>query len=127
MILADDCLVRSQSCLAMEDRKPGPRSITLMSKEAWKDVCDELGADLPWHTRRVNLLVKGIDLPATLGKRVRLGEVRILVHGESKPCELMEKQHRGLRCALKPHCRGGVYGEVLEGGTIRLGDVVCSE
>lgn len=127
MILADACKVRTQGCLDLENRKPGPRAITLLSREAWSDTCADLGADLPWKTRRANLLVAGIDLPSTIGKRVQIGEVRILVHGESKPCNLMDQQHAGLREALKPHGRGGVFGEILEGGTIRIGDAVRAD
>jgi MOSC domain-containing protein YiiM len=124
MITADACAVRSQGCLELEHRKPGPRAITLLSKEAWADACAVVEKDLPWVTRRANLFVEGIDLAGALGKRVQVGDVRILLHGESKPCKLMEQQYAGLREALKPKCRGGVFGEILEGGTIRIGDVL---
>jgi len=36
----------------------------------------------------------------------------------------MDQQHAGLRQALVPDCRGGVYGQVLTGGTILVGDAV---
>ena len=122
MILIDECVVNTQGHLKLEQRKLGPRAITLLSKEAWSDVCGELDVELPWQTRRANLLVEGMDLANTLGKRVQIGEVRILVHGEVKPCKLMDQQHEGLRAAINPHCRGGVFGEILEGGTIQIGD-----
>ena len=37
---------------------------------------------------------------------------------------LMDQQHAGLRRALVPDCCGGVYGQVLTGGTVRVGDPV---
>jgi MOSC domain-containing protein YiiM len=36
----------------------------------------------------------------------------------------MDEAHDGLREALSADWRGGVYGKVLEGGPIRIGDPV---
>jgi MOSC domain-containing protein YiiM len=58
---------------------------------------------------------------------VLIGEVRLETHGESKPCELMDELRRGLRKVLVPHARGGAYGQVLVGGTIRIGDGIMIE
>jgi len=127
MILADQCKIRANGGLESETRKPGPRAVTLLSKEAWSDVCEELSVELVWQTRRANLLVEGLDLRAVLGKRLRIGEVCLLIHGESKPCKLMEQQHEGLREAMKPYVRGGVFGEVLESGTIHIGDTIVAD
>jgi len=107
-----------------ENRKPGKREITLISVDSWRDACRQLGADLPWPTRRANLLIEGIDLSAGIGKSLRISGVRIYIHGETKPCGLMDKQFTGLRAALAPAFRGGVYGEVLNEGVVRIGDVV---
>ena len=46
--------------------------------------------------------------------------VRIL--GETTPCEQMEEAQPGLRNALRPDWRAGVFGEIVEGGPIRIGD-----
>jgi MOSC domain-containing protein YiiM len=110
--------------LEAENRKSGRREVTLLSAESWADVCRELGVSLPWYTRRANFLVEGMDLSATIGRVIRIGAIEVRIHGETKPCNVMESQQVGLREALKPHCRGGVYGEVLGGGTIRVGDRV---
>jgi len=109
----------------IENRKPGKREITLLSAESWAQVCGELGVKLPWLFRRANLLIEGIDLSTTIGATLAVGCVRIRVHGETKPCGIMDQQHDGLRKALAPDCRGGVYGQVLAGGTIRVGDPVA--
>ena len=110
--------------ISAENRKSGKREITLLSTESWTDVCRELGVSLPWSIRRANVLIEGIDLGETIGKQLRIGEVRLQVHGETRPCGLMDQQHQGLRDALIPHCRGGVFAEVLVGGAIRVGDRV---
>jgi MOSC domain-containing protein YiiM len=108
----------------VENRKPGKREITLLSAESWAAACRDLGVDLPWWRRRANLLIEGLDLSATISRTLSIGSIRIQVHGETKPCGLMDQQHAGLRQALVPDCRGGVYGQVLTGGTIRVGDLV---
>lgn len=119
-----ECRILLHRGLDSENRKPGKREVTLLSTEAWSDVCRELGTTIPWHIRRANLLIEGIDLSATIGKKLTIGEVTLEIHGETKPCALMDQQHTGLRDALKPEARGGVYGQVLTPGTIRVGDSV---
>lgn len=99
---------------------------TLVAVEAWADVCRELGVELSWHIRRANFLVEGLDLAETIGKTISIGEVEVYVHGESKPCQLMDDQHAGLRETLKPHGRGGVFGQVKAGGTVRIGDTITT-
>lgn len=119
-----ECRVLMARGLDSENRKPGKREVTLLSADAWTDVCRDLGAELPWLTRRANLLVEGMDLSETIARTLTIGEVGLLIHGESKPCAMMDKQHAGLRAALKPDSRGGVFGQVLAPGIIRVGDSV---
>jgi MOSC domain-containing protein YiiM len=110
--------------LDTENRKPGRREVTLLSVEAWQKACRELGVEIPWYTRRANLLIEGVDLTSLLGEELQVGTVRIRIHGETRPCGIMDAQQPGLREALAPEMRGGVHGEVLVGGTIRVGDPV---
>lgn len=118
------CTVEAKRGLTVEDRHHGKREITLLSQEAWSAVCRDMGQEIAWTTRRANILVAGIDLGACIGKTLLVGHVRVYVHGETKPCRLMDDQVPGLRQALKPDCRGGVHGQVTHGGTIRTGDPV---
>jgi MOSC domain-containing protein YiiM len=119
-----DCEVVPGRGITTENRRRGKREITLISAQAWRDVCRELGAEIPWFSRRANLLIDGLDLGTCIGKSIQIGSVRIFVHGETKPCGIMDKQHDGLRAALVPGCRGGVYGQVCSEGTIKVGDEV---
>lgn len=104
------------------------RGVTFIASGQWKQVVAELGTELPWHTRRANILVECDGLGDLIGKTVRIGDVRVHVNAETKPCGLMDKLHDGLKTALVPDCRAGVYGRVVAGGEIRVGDhLIVSE
>lgn len=119
-----ECNVVAGRGLDCENRKPGKREVTLLSAESWADACRELGTELPWHARRANLLIEGIDLEAMVGRTLAIGEVRVRVHGETRPCAIMEQACTGLRQALVPQFRGGVTGQVVAGGVVRIDEVV---
>ena len=124
MMEITSCNVLPGRGLDTENRRPGKREITLVSAESWAEVCREMGRQIPWWTRRANLLIEGIDLAATIGQRIRIGPVEIHIHGETKPCKLMDAQVQGLTRVMVPNVRGGIHGQVLTGGTIRVGDSV---
>ena len=105
-------------------RGTGLRQVTFIDAGQWRQVVGELGVDLPWYTRRANLLVDGLDLPATVGSRLRIGECLFEIHGETEPCERMDELQAGLRAGLAPEMRGGVWGKVLESGHLRVGQSV---
>ncbi len=101
------------------------RQITLLSAEQWQTACTEVGCDVAWTTRRANLFISGGEFAEKhSGKRFRIGEVLIHIHGELVPCQQMEDQQLGLLSALQPDWRGGLHGEIIESGTIRPGDTV---
>ncbi|HKQ46682.1 MAG TPA: MOSC domain-containing protein [Phycisphaerae bacterium] len=100
------------------------RGVTLIAAGQWAEVQKELESDLPWYTRRANVLVDAERLGHLIGREITVGDVQLKIEGETKPCDLMDRLHHGLKAALKPECRGGVHGRVLQAGTIRVGDVV---
>ncbi len=99
----------------------GNRQVTLLDEAAWAAACAELGREINPGRRRANLLLRGVDLQASIGKAIRIGPCLIRVIGETRPCRLMEDVVQGLQTALDPERRGGVYGRVLEGGEIAVG------
>ena len=101
----------------------GKRQVTLLEREAWEAMMRELTADVAPSARRANILLSGIRLAETRGRVLRLGECRIRIAGETKPCEQMEEAFAGLQDAMRPEWRGGAFGEVLSGGTIAIGSV----
>lgn len=120
----DEVMAISGQGLEGDHRRAAPRSLTVLSAEAWEATMAELGADLPPSTRRANLVVRGIDLTDMMGRRLRIGGAEITVSGETTPCALMEYQRAGLEAALSRDMRGGVFGPVERTGRIRLGDPV---
>lgn len=102
-------------------RGSGLRQVTFLAAHQWRVVEQELDVELPWHTRRANLLIDGIDLSATVGKHLQIGACLFAIHGETDPCERMDELQPGLRQTLTPSLRAGVWGKVLQGGTIKVG------
>ena len=100
------------------------RQVTVISSGVWDEVCAEVGANLPWTTRRANLLVEGVDLPRDAGSVMQIGDVSLRVEVETAPCSRMDEQHAGLKQALTPDWRGGVCCTVLRGGEVSIGDDV---
>ena len=100
----------------------GKRQITLIDEAAWRAATEAAGADVDPSKRRANVMLRGIDLERSNGLFLRLGECLVRIYNETRPCERMDEAHPGLRDALRPHWRGGVFGEIVEGGSIRVGD-----
>ena len=90
--------------------KPGARQVTLLSSRDWQAARRDMGQEIPWTTRRSNLLIDDFDLPREAGRIVGIGEVRLRTTMEVDPCSRMDEQVPGLRTALRPDWRGGADG-----------------
>lgn len=119
-------LVEGQGVAGSVDRSRR-RQVTILSKEDWAACMSELHAELDPSARRANLLVSGLQLARTRDRVLRIGDARLLIGGEVTPCERMEEALPGLQQALRPEWRGGVFAQVLTGGTIHVGDPAAWE
>jgi len=102
------------------------RQVTVIEKE----VFDRIEAELPDSgpvMRRANIMVSGIRLEDSRDQVLTLGEVKIRIRGETRPCELMDEQCPRLRDALDLHWGGGAHGSVIQGGELRVGDTATIE
>ena len=102
----------------------GKRQVTLLDVDSWEALVSEMDMALDPSVRRANLLVSGVSLQESRGRILAVGESRLRINGETRPCERMEEACTGLQEIMRPKWRGGAYAEVLEGGRIRVGDAV---
>ena len=84
------------------------------------EVLEELGFT-PADARR-NVVTRGIDLNALVGRRFRVGAVECVGRRLCEPCAHLERLSPG---TLRPLVhRGGLRADLLGDGTIRVGDAV---
>ena len=92
------------------------RHITLVFADDWQAATAELGQDVDPVGRRANVLLRGGDGLALVGRTVALGAARIEIRGETRPCPVMDQAVAGGAAARGPRgrvgpCRSGRHGE----------------
>lgn len=106
-------------------RKP-ENEVTLIAREAIEAANDEFNYTIAHLDTRRNLLTEGVLLNDLVGKTFRVGAVVLKGLELCEPCGYLEKRtFAGIKAALKR--RGGLRCCVIEGGEIRVGDVVSGE
>ncbi len=68
-------------------------------------------------------MVRGLNLENTRKRVLLLGECRVQIFTETKPCERMDEVLPGFIAALYKNWGGGASGQVISGGTVRVGAV----
>lgn len=100
------------------------RQVTIIEREVWSALTAKLGVDAPPSGRRANLMVSGVRLAHTRGRILRVGGVRLMIGGETTPCERMDEVAEGLRDLMRPEWGGGAFAQVMNDGIITVGDTV---
>lgn len=105
----------------------GRRQVTIMSRDRWTALTAHLPGPPDPAIRRANLLVDDLDLTNARGRVLRIGDARVRIFGETRPCRQMDEACPGLQAALAPAWGGGAVGEVVGGGSIKVGAPVAWE
>jgi MOSC domain-containing protein YiiM len=114
-------LVAGEGLEGDANRGRSQRQVTIIEREVFDLVRAELPDASP-SMRRANVMVSGISLARSRDAVLSVGEAKILIRGETRPCERMDAQCDGLTSTLDQAWRGGAYGVVLEGGRVHVGD-----
>jgi MOSC domain-containing protein YiiM len=102
--------------------EPG-RDLTLIEAEAIEGMEAEHDISIHPSEARRNVLTRGIDLNALVGKRFRVGEVECLGQELCEPCAHLQSLTKPGVLRGLVH-RGGLRADVLNPGRIRVGDRV---
>lgn len=102
---------------------PAGNALTLIAEEALEAFNDETGIELSAQASRRNVLTRGIDLNALVGKRFRVGEVECEGVELCEPCaHLASLTDRAVLRGMVH--RAGLNADILTDGTIAVGDAV---
>lgn len=98
------------------------RQVSLLSYEKI-EAFNERGADVEDGAFGENIIVSGIDLSALpVGTRIRSGEILLEVTQIGKKCHHHCAIYHAVGDCIMP--REGIFTKVLEGGTMRKGDII---
>ena len=98
--------------------------ITLIAAEALEGLRSEHGIALTGAESRRNVLTRGIDLNALVGRRFTVGEIECVGVELCEPCTLLQRlTKRGVLRGLVH--RAGINADILRGGRIAVGDPVA--
>jgi MOSC domain-containing protein YiiM len=108
-----------------DDAAPKGGALTLIAAEAVEALENEHGISLQAAATRRNVLTRGIDLNALVGKRFRVGDVECEGVELCEPCLDLEAMTQPGVIAGLVH-RGGLNADILNDGYISVGDAVVA-
>jgi len=110
--------------LAPQQAEPGA-AITLITQEALDGLHADTGLEISHAETRRNVLVRGIDLNALVGRRFRVGEVLCAGEELCEPCRRLARLVDEFGVLRGLVHRGGLRADVLTDGEIAVGDTVA--
>ena len=102
--------------------KPG-QALTLIAAEALEAMAAENGIEITAAESRRNVLTRGIDVNALVGRRFRVGDVECVGVELCEPCTTLEGATRPGVIKAYVH-RAGLNADILTDGEIAVGDAV---
>jgi MOSC domain-containing protein YiiM len=104
--------------------RPSRRQVTLIEREQIAEHATALGLEsiAPGDVRS-NIETTGIELQALMGHEVQVGAARLRFYEPRESWAKMDAICQGLRQRMGGH-RQGVLAEVVQSGTVRVGDEI---
>ena len=121
-VVAGGGLTGDRYCLPSGTNKPD-REVTLIESEALEGLAREYEVQLAPVLARRNLLTRNVPLNHLVGKEFRVGSVVLRGVRLCEPCGHLEKL-TGLTLVKGLTHRGGLRAHIVEGGLLRVGDVI---
>lgn len=122
-LLGDRYAAKAGTFTPRSDRLRG-YDLTLIESEVLDNVAFPDGSRLTAPESRRNLVTRGIDLNALVGREFTIGSVRALGQRLCEPCVHLQRLTRPGVIASLAH-RGGLRADILTDGEIRLGDTIA--
>ena len=105
------------------DRSDPGRDVTLIESEAVEALERDLQIKLDAKDSRRNIVTKGVPLNHLVGSKFIVGDVLLQGIRLCEPCSYLESLTiQGVKNGLVH--RGGLRAQILNGGTIRVGDAI---
>lgn len=102
---------------------PDIREATLIEAEALEALARDYGVTLLPHEHRRNLTTRGVPLNHLVGRRFRVGACLLEGGRLNVPCRYLEDLVG--KKVFKPLMhRSGLNCRIVEGGTVRIGDMI---
>jgi MOSC domain-containing protein YiiM len=101
------------------------QDLTLIEAEALEALASEHGIELSAEVAGRNLVTRGIDLNALVGKRFRIGSVECEGVELCEPCKSLERATQPGVIKGLLH-RGGLNADILSDGVISVGDEIVA-
>ena len=108
-----------------EDGAGPGRALTLIAAEAIEAMASEHGIEITAAESRRNVLTRGIDVNALVGRRFRVGAVECVGVELCEPCSHLETLTQPGVIKGLVH-RGGLNADILTDGEIAVGDEVVA-
>ena len=106
-----------------EGSAPAGNALTLIAEEALQEFHADSGYELTAQASRRNVLTRGIDLNALVGKRFRVGDVECVGIELCEPCSHLASLTDRVVLRGMVH-RAGLNADILADGEIAVGDAV---